>query len=89
MHLHGHDFQVVEIDGKPVSGALRDTLLVPPRSAIKVDFDANNPGLWAFHCHILYHLATGMFTVLKYEGANTEFWQPEKTSSEIPGLEVR
>jgi FtsP/CotA-like multicopper oxidase with cupredoxin domain len=87
MHLHGHDFQVVEIDGKPVTGALRDTLLVPPRSAIKVRFDANNPGLWAFHCHILYHLATGMFTVLKYDGANTEFWQPEKTLSEIPGLE--
>jgi FtsP/CotA-like multicopper oxidase with cupredoxin domain len=89
MHLHGHDFQVVEIDGKPVNGALRDTLLVPPRSAIKVRFDANNPGLWAFHCHILYHLATGMFTVLKYEGANTEFWQPEKTLSEIPDLEPR
>jgi FtsP/CotA-like multicopper oxidase with cupredoxin domain len=88
MHLHGHDFQVIEIDGKRVPGALRDTLLVPPRSAIKVRFDANNPGLWAFHCHILYHLATGMFTVLKYEGANTEFWQPEKTLSEIPGLEA-
>jgi len=89
MHLHGHDFQVVEIDGKPVTGALRDTLLVPPRSAIKVRFDANNPGIWAFHCHILYHLATGMFTVLQYDAANTEFWQPEKTLSEIPGLEPR
>jgi FtsP/CotA-like multicopper oxidase with cupredoxin domain len=89
MHLHGHDFQVVEIDGKPMTGAQRDTLLVPPRSAIKVRFDANNPGVWAFHCHILYHMATGMFTVLKYEGANTEFWQPEKTLSEIPGLEPR
>jgi FtsP/CotA-like multicopper oxidase with cupredoxin domain len=89
MHLHGHDFQVVEIDGKQLDGALRDTLLVPPRSAIKVRMDANNPGIWAFHCHILYHLATGMFTVLKYDGANTEFWQPEKTLSEIPGLEPR
>ena len=89
MHLHGHDFQVVEIDGKRLNGALRDTLLVPPRSAIKVHFDANNPGVWAFHCHILYHLATGMFTVLKYQGANTDFWQPEKTLSEIPGLEPR
>jgi FtsP/CotA-like multicopper oxidase with cupredoxin domain len=87
MHLHGHDFQVVEIDGKQVNGALRDTLLVPPRSAIKVRFDANNPGVWAFHCHILYHLAAGMFTVLKYQGANSEFWQPEKTRSEIAGLE--
>ncbi|HEY4780978.1 MAG TPA: multicopper oxidase domain-containing protein [Chthoniobacterales bacterium] len=42
-----------------------------------------NGKFWAFHCHILYHLATGMFTVLKYEGANTEFWQPEKTLSEL------
>ncbi len=87
MHLHGHDVQVVEIDGKQVNGALRDTLLVPPRSAIKVRFDANSPGVWAFHCHLLYHLAAGMFTVLKYEGTNSEFWQPEKTRSEIPGLE--
>jgi FtsP/CotA-like multicopper oxidase with cupredoxin domain len=83
MHLHGHDVQVVEIDGKKLSGAVRDTLIVPPKSTIKVIFDANNPGVWAFHCHILYHLATGMFTVLKYEGANTEFWQPEKTLSEL------
>ena len=27
-------------------------------------FDANNPGVWAYHCHILYHLANGMFTVV-------------------------
>jgi FtsP/CotA-like multicopper oxidase with cupredoxin domain len=83
MHLHGHDVQVVEIDGKSVNGALRDTLIVPPKSAIKVIFDANNPGIWAFHCHILYHSAAGMFTVLKYEGANTELWRPEKTLSEL------
>ena len=83
MHLHGHDVQVVEIDGKKVNGALRDTLIIPPKSATKVIFDANNPGIWAFHCHILYHLAAGMFTVLKYEGASTEFWKPEKTLSEL------
>lgn len=82
MHLHGHDFQVVEIDGEKVEGALRDTVEVPPGSTIKIAFDANNPGLWAFHCHILYHLASGMFTVLKYEGADTKFWQPEKSATE-------
>jgi len=83
MHLHGHDVQVVEIDGKKLNGALRDTLIIPPKSATKVIFDANNPGIWAFHCHILYHLASGMFTVLKYQGADTEFWKPEKTLSEL------
>ena len=65
MHLHGHDVQVIEIDGKKLNGAVRDTLIVPAKSTIKVIFDANNPGVWAFHCHILYHLAAGMFTVLK------------------------
>jgi FtsP/CotA-like multicopper oxidase with cupredoxin domain len=83
MHLHGHVFQVTEIDGQKIPGAKRDTILVPPRSTIKVVFDANNPGVWAYHCHILYHLATGMFTVVKYENADTRFWKPDKTSSEL------
>jgi FtsP/CotA-like multicopper oxidase with cupredoxin domain len=83
MHLHGHVFEVTEIDGKKVGGAKRDTILVPPKSTIKVVFDANNPGVWAYHCHILYHLATGMFTVVKYESADTKYWKPDKTSSEL------
>ena len=86
MHLHGHDVEVTEIDGKKLHGALRDTISVPPKSTIKVIFDANNPGIWAFHCHILYHAVAGMFTVLKYEGADTKFWQPEKTLSELAAL---
>jgi FtsP/CotA-like multicopper oxidase with cupredoxin domain len=77
MHLHGHDFQVVEIDGEKVSGALRDTLMVPPGSKMTVAFDADNAGVWPMHCHLLYHLDTGMFTVVKYEGADTKFWQPK------------
>lgn len=83
MHLHGHDFQVTEIDGEKINGAVRDTVEVPPGSMVKIQFDANNPGVWAFHCHIVYHLATGMFTVVKYEGADTKFWQPEKSVIEL------
>ena len=66
MHLHGHPFQVVEIDGARFSGALRDTVLVPPGRRVTVVFEASNPGLWAFHCHLLYHLEAGMFTTFKY-----------------------
>ena len=77
MHLHGHDFEVVEINGEKISGALRDTLTVPPDSKITVAFDADNAGVWPMHCHLLYHLDTGMFTVVKYEGADTKFWQPK------------
>jgi FtsP/CotA-like multicopper oxidase with cupredoxin domain len=67
MHLHGHEFQVVEIDGNRFSGAVRDTVLVPPGRRVVIAFDANNPqGTWAFHCHLLYHLDAGMFTTFRY-----------------------
>jgi FtsP/CotA-like multicopper oxidase with cupredoxin domain len=66
MHLHGHEFQVVEIDGEPFPGAVRDTILVTPGRRVVVAFDANNPGWWALHCHLLYHLDAGMFTTIKY-----------------------
>ena len=68
MHLHGHHFQVVAIDGRPVRGAIRDTAYVMPRGSITVAFDADNPGRWLFHCHNLYHMATGMMTEVVYVG---------------------
>ncbi|MDQ6704101.1 MAG: multicopper oxidase family protein [Pseudomonadota bacterium] len=67
MHLHGHTFQVVAIDGHRIAGALRDTVLVPPKATVTVAFDADNPGLWAFHCHLLYHQHAGMFATLRYD----------------------
>lgn len=44
MHLHGHSFQVVAIDGQRFSGAVRDTVLVLPMKSVTVAFDADNPG---------------------------------------------
>jgi FtsP/CotA-like multicopper oxidase with cupredoxin domain len=66
MHLHGHAFQVVAINGAPLAGAVRDTVLVPPMGSVTIAFDADNPGRWAFHCHNLYHMATGMLTEVRY-----------------------
>jgi FtsP/CotA-like multicopper oxidase with cupredoxin domain len=66
MHLHGHRFQVVQIGGLVISGAVRDTVRVPPGERVIVVFDADNPGTWAFHCHMLYHMAAGMFQTLRY-----------------------
>ena len=68
MHLHGHNFQVSEINGQRLSGAVRDTVLVAPQATVKVVFDADNPGLWAYHCHNLYHMEAGMFSTVVYEG---------------------
>jgi FtsP/CotA-like multicopper oxidase with cupredoxin domain len=66
MHLHGHRFQVVAIGGEGFAGAVRDTVRVPAGGRVVVVFDADNPGWWAFHCHMLYHMAAGMFTTLRY-----------------------
>ena len=68
MHLHGHAFQVVAIDGQPIQGAVRDTVLVPMMGRVRIAFDADNPGRWAFHCHNLYHMMTGMMTEFRYQG---------------------
>ena len=69
MHLHGHHFQIVAINGQEISGAVRDTVFLPPMTSVAFAFDAVNPGkAWAFHCHHLYHMATGMMTTVGYEG---------------------
>ena len=63
MHLHGHTFQVVASGGK---GPRKDTVLVPPKQTVEVDFDTNNPGRWISHCHNTYHLEAGMATFIYY-----------------------
>ncbi|NKN35858.1 multicopper oxidase family protein [Agrobacterium sp. a22-2] len=69
MHLHGHHFQVVGINGAAFSGAVRDTVMVPMMSEVVVEFDADNPGRWPFHCHHLYHMAAGMMSFVGYDDA--------------------
>jgi FtsP/CotA-like multicopper oxidase with cupredoxin domain len=66
MHLHGHTFQVMALNGAPLAGAVRDTVLVPPMGSVTIAFDADNPGRWAFHCHNLYHMMSGMMTEVRY-----------------------
>jgi FtsP/CotA-like multicopper oxidase with cupredoxin domain len=66
MHLHGHPFQVVAIDGERFDGAVRDTVFVPARGRVTIAFDADRDGRWALHCHHLYHMAAGMMTTVEY-----------------------
>jgi FtsP/CotA-like multicopper oxidase with cupredoxin domain len=66
MHLHGTSFQVVAINNQRFSGALRDTVMVPPQTTVTVAFDATNAGRWAFHCHNAYHQEAGMMTSVDY-----------------------
>jgi FtsP/CotA-like multicopper oxidase with cupredoxin domain len=82
MHLHGHVFQVTEVNGTAMRGALRDTVLVLPRQTIKAQFDAAYPGYWMIHCHVLYHQAAGMMTVLRYEGFENRSYDPMASQGE-------
>ncbi|HYY09077.1 MAG TPA: multicopper oxidase domain-containing protein [Actinomycetota bacterium] len=59
MHLHGFHFLVVGEDGFPLSPSNRyhaDTLVVAPGSRFDILVKADQPGAWAFHCHILSHV---------------------------------
>ncbi|MEC3191698.1 multicopper oxidase family protein [Bacillus cereus] len=68
MHLHGHFFQVLSKDGKPieVSPIVKDTLNLRPGEEYEVAFVADNPGEWMFHCHDLHHASAGMVTEVNY-----------------------
>lgn len=64
MHLHGMAQQVIAKDGYPVPQPyLADTIVVAPGERYTVLVHADNPGTWAWHCHILTHAEgdQGMF----------------------------
>lgn len=58
MHLHGFDFRV--INGKGERSPLKNVLDVMPMETDTIEFLANEEGDWFFHCHILYHMMSGM-----------------------------
>lgn len=75
MHLHGHFFQVLSKNGKPLEGTpvIKDTLNVKPGEEYVVAFEADNPGDWMFHCHDLHHASAGMVTDVMYNGYSSNY----------------
>ena len=59
IHLHGFLFQLE--NGQDGRRPLKHTLNVKPGERASVVFTADTPGHWAFHCHLMYHMETGMF----------------------------
>lgn len=72
-HLHGHAFQIIhrsdDDEGHydasnhsafPSVPARRDTVLVRPSGNFVIRFKADNPGVWLFHCHIEWHMDSGL-----------------------------
>jgi len=79
MHLHGM-WKIVDV-GAGKWNPLKHVLTVPPNVTISADVEVDAPGQWAFHCHLMYHMAAGMFRKVIVEGG------PEDTAMVDPELE--
>jgi len=76
MHLHGHFFRV--LNGQGDYAPLKNVLSVAPMDNVTIEFDANEEKDWFFHCHLLYHLTSGMARIVHYAGTPTLTDSPEK-----------
>lgn len=67
MHLHGHDFRILNKQGE--YAPLKNVLDIMPMERDTIEFAANSSGDWFFHCHILYHMMSGMGRIFRYENS--------------------
>lgn len=67
MHLHGHYFRV--LNGQGEYSPLKNTLDIMPMERDTIEFRATESGDWFFHCHILYHMMSGMGRIFSYENS--------------------
>ncbi|PKX97829.1 oxidoreductase tpcJ [Aspergillus novofumigatus IBT 16806] len=77
IHLHGHDFALLQQSNYIYKGPSslnltynnpprRDVVLLPKGGFVVIAFKADNPGAWAFHCHIAWHASAGLaFQILE------------------------
>jgi len=63
IHLHGHFFELVN-GADRLHQPQKHTVIVQPGGSATFDLTADEPGDWAFHCHLLYHMHAGMFQVV-------------------------
>ena len=78
MHLHGHDFRL--LNGQGEYAPMKNIIDIMPMEKDTLEFNANVYGDWFFHCHILYHMMSGMGRVFTYEN------QPD--NPEIPNSKL-
>jgi CopA family copper-resistance protein len=77
MHLHGHDFRVLNKQGE--HAPLKNVVDILPMETDTLEFAASESGDWFFHCHILYHMMAGMGRVFTYQNSppNPELPDPK------------
>jgi FtsP/CotA-like multicopper oxidase with cupredoxin domain len=66
IHLHRHSFELTKIAGKPLSGIMKDVVMVGGYQEVEISFTADNPGLTLFHCHQQLHMDFGFMALFDY-----------------------
>lgn len=85
MHIHGHWF--IMRKGNDAYDPLLHTIEVAPGATITADLDTDASGQWFFHCHLLYHMMTGMARVIQYSTLielTDDKIKPENTIKQTP-----
>ncbi len=88
MHLHGHRFEVSGTEGGPTPAAGRwrtSTVEVPVGSTRDIDFVADAPGDWPFHCHKSHHTMNAMSHELPNMLGVKQGGVEERVKSLLPG----
>ncbi len=86
MHLHGMFFELE--NGSPDHRPLKDTVIVPPGKSVSVVLTAVETGSWPLHCHLLYHMVSGMMTqfVVEPPGASDDAITPSGATVPVAPL---
>ena len=77
MHLHGHDFRLLNQYGS--RSPMKNVVDIMPMETDTLEFNASESGDWFFHCHILYHMMSGMGRIFSYQDSekNPEMPHPD------------
>jgi len=67
IHLHGMFFELVN-GQSAMHQPRKNVVVVQPGASAQFDLTANEPGDWAFHCHLLYHMHGGMMQTVTVMG---------------------
>ncbi|HLO79948.1 MAG TPA: multicopper oxidase domain-containing protein [Chitinophagaceae bacterium] len=84
MHLHGHFFRI--LNGQDDYAPMKNVLDIMPMETDSIEFNASeNYGDWYFHCHILYHMMSGMGRIFTYANTppNPQLPDPKKALRKV------
>src|SRR2546421_12819328 len=87
MHLHGHDFAILQESNSPFSPEIfspnlnnpprRDVVIVQNGGFVAIAFKTDNPGTWLMHCHIAFHASIGLaLQILERQADANVIWPP-------------